>query len=208
MIYLYLKTHNTTGLKYLGKTVRDPFKYKGSGSYWKHHIRKYGYDVTTEILFQTEDKEEFKEKGLYYSKLWNVVESKEFANLVYEQGEGGIAGASRPEWVRKKISKAHQGKKASKETKLILSEAHKGIKHSKETRKKMSKSHSNISDETRKKLSIANSGRIFTEEHKRKISESNKKNKITCPKCGKIGAKGPMIQWHGSGGEKCRDISE
>ena len=29
-IYLYKKTHKVTGLQYLGKTVRDPFKYNGS----------------------------------------------------------------------------------------------------------------------------------------------------------------------------------
>lgn len=206
MIYLYLKTHNITGLKYLGKTIQDPHKYNGSGKYWLRHLEKHGYDVTTEILFQTEDKEEFKEKGLYYSKLWNIVESRDFANLVYEQGEGGIAGASRPEWVREKIRKAHTGKKASRKTRLILSESHKGIKLSKETRKKMSEAHKNISDETRQKLSKINSGRKFSDEHKRKISESNKKKKHTCPKCGKSGGYSPMIQWHGKNGEKCRDI--
>lgn len=25
--YLYIKTHNQTGLKYFGKTTKDPFKY-------------------------------------------------------------------------------------------------------------------------------------------------------------------------------------
>jgi len=31
-IYLYKKTHNQTGFKYLGKTnSKDPHKYKGSG---------------------------------------------------------------------------------------------------------------------------------------------------------------------------------
>jgi len=32
-IYLYKKTHNVTGLQYLGKTTRNPFTYKGSGVY-------------------------------------------------------------------------------------------------------------------------------------------------------------------------------
>lgn len=89
MIYLYLKTHNVTGLKYLGKTIRDPFTYKGSGKHWKRHIRKHGYDVTTEILFQTEDKEELKRIGLEYSEKWKVVESEEFANFIPEIGDGG-----------------------------------------------------------------------------------------------------------------------
>lgn len=41
MIYLYVKTHNITGLKYLGKTNnKDPHSYKGSGKYWILHCKK------------------------------------------------------------------------------------------------------------------------------------------------------------------------
>jgi hypothetical protein len=87
-MYLYVKTH-ATGLKYLGKTVRDPYKYKGSGTHWLRHLKKHGQEHTTEILFETDDKELFREKALYYSKLYNVVESKEWANIVPEQGDGG-----------------------------------------------------------------------------------------------------------------------
>ena len=89
MIYLYKKTHKVTGLKYLGKTTRDPFSYMGSGVYWRRHLKKHGNDVDTEILYETIDKEEFKQKGLYYTKLWNVVESDEWANLKPETGDGG-----------------------------------------------------------------------------------------------------------------------
>ena len=88
-IYLYLKTHNITGLKYLGKTVDDPFTYKGSGKYWKSHIKKHGYDVTTEILFETECPDEFRRVSLEYSDKLNIVENKDFANLVPENGDGG-----------------------------------------------------------------------------------------------------------------------
>lgn len=90
MIYLYLKTHNKTGLKYLGKTEsKNPYKYRGSGKYWKHHIEKHGYDVTTQILLVTEDKNELKETGLFFSRLWNVVKSDDFANLKLEDGHRG-----------------------------------------------------------------------------------------------------------------------
>jgi hypothetical protein len=92
-MYLYVKTH-ATGLKYLGKTVGDPYKYKGSGTYWLRHLSKYGEEHTTEILLETDDKELFKEKALYYSKLYNVVESKEWANIVPEQGDGGDTSMS------------------------------------------------------------------------------------------------------------------
>jgi hypothetical protein len=90
--FLYKKTHNKTGLKYLGYTKsKDPFKYFGSGKYWCYHIKKHGYDVVTEILLETTSKEIIKEKGLYYSNLWNVVESDEWANLKPESGDGGAS---------------------------------------------------------------------------------------------------------------------
>lgn len=89
-IYLYVKTHNKTGLKYLGKTVsKDPHKYTGSGKYWKLHLEKHGYDYNTEILLETNDKQELKETGLFFSKLWNIVNSDEWANLKPEEGDGG-----------------------------------------------------------------------------------------------------------------------
>lgn len=89
MIYLYLKTHNKTGLKYLGKTIKNPLKYKGSGKRWLHHLRVHGNDVSTEILFTTEDPNEIIQKGLYYSELWNIVNDKTFANIIPESGDGG-----------------------------------------------------------------------------------------------------------------------
>jgi hypothetical protein len=89
MIYLYVKTHNITGLKYLGKTKRDPFHYLGSGVHWTRHLRKYGNDVTTEILKECYSNDELKQWGLYYSDLWNVVEDDTWANLKPECGDGG-----------------------------------------------------------------------------------------------------------------------
>jgi hypothetical protein len=108
IIYLYKKTHNQTGLKYLGKTTSpDPHKYTGSGRKWKPHIKKHGYDVTTEILKECQSKEEVKCWGKYYSDLWDVVNSKDWANLKPEEGDGGptVFGedhpSKRPEVVEK-----------------------------------------------------------------------------------------------------------
>jgi len=73
----------------LGYTDKpNPYNYKGSGKHWKRHINKHGYDVATTILYETPFIEEIKEMGLYYSDLWNVVGSKEFANMVKETGTG------------------------------------------------------------------------------------------------------------------------
>lgn len=103
-IYLYVKTHNKTNMKYLGMTQRDPFKYKGSGKYWRLHLNKYGNDVSTTIIGKYNNKEELKEAGTYYSNLWNVVESDEWANLIPENADGGKEPA-------KKGGSAHKGRK-------------------------------------------------------------------------------------------------
>lgn len=88
--YLYKKTHNKTGLKYLGYTENDDvFLYKGSGKRWLDHLKKHGYDIHTEILIVTYSHDEIKAMGEYYSKIWNIVESKEWANLTVEEGRGG-----------------------------------------------------------------------------------------------------------------------
>ena len=88
--YLYMKTHNITGLKYLGYTKQtDPHKYPGSGKRWNKHLRKHGYDYTTQILIETEDKAEIRKWGIHYSKLWNIVQSRKWANLKIENADGG-----------------------------------------------------------------------------------------------------------------------
>lgn len=89
MQYLYVKTHNKTGLKYLGKTTKeDPHSYLGSGKIWLRHLKKHGANYTTEILLATESEKELKETGIFFSRLWNIVESKEWANLIEESGDG------------------------------------------------------------------------------------------------------------------------
>jgi hypothetical protein len=92
MIYLYLK-ESPKGLKYIGKTIRNPYEYMGSGIVWKNHIKKYklkASDIKTTILFESEDELLFREQAIKYSKIYDIVKSNEFANLTEEQGQGGI----------------------------------------------------------------------------------------------------------------------
>ena len=87
---LYKKTQTDTGLMYLGiTTCEDAHSYQGSGVRWTRHIAKHGYHVITEILLDTDDYQELKRSGIYYSRLWNVVESDQWANLKEEAGDGG-----------------------------------------------------------------------------------------------------------------------
>ena len=131
IIYLYKKTHNTTGLKYLGKTTaKNPHKYKGSGHYWKHHIKKHGYDVTTEILKECETKEEFIKWGKYYSELWDVVNSDEWANLKPEEGDGGTGcpGYKHTPEMLEYLSHISKGVPKSESHKASMSRARMGFK--------------------------------------------------------------------------------
>jgi len=63
-IFLYVKTHNITGLKYLGQTSRSDVEiYPGSGKYWKRHIKKHGNNVCRYIITQCESLEEIRKWG-------------------------------------------------------------------------------------------------------------------------------------------------
>ena len=108
MYYLYIKTHNQTGLKYLGITnKKNPHKYKGSGKRWLKHLNKHGCDYNTQILLVTEDREELAETGIFFSKLWNITENKtEWANLKYESGyDGGQLGSAQHSEIMKRSNK-------------------------------------------------------------------------------------------------------
>ena len=108
--YLYLKTHCITGLKYLGKTTsKNPHRYKGSGVYWRNHLKIHGSNYTTEIIRECQTIEELKEWGLYYSELWDIVNAKDdngkklWANTKPESGDGGsIKGHKKSETTKEK----------------------------------------------------------------------------------------------------------
>lgn len=85
--YLYIKTHNVTGLKYFGKTVKsDPTTYPGSGTHWKNHILKHGNNVTTEIYGYYTVEDECKRDALKFSEDNCIVESEDWANMIVEDG--------------------------------------------------------------------------------------------------------------------------
>ena len=219
-IYLYLKTHNVTGLKYLGKTERNPFIYNGSGVYWKKHIEKHGNDVTTEILFETTDMEEFRKVGLEYSERWNIVESEEFANLAMEGGEGRVGPHSEltiqkikeskqniSEETRKKLSESMSGRTAWNKGKAGLSGNKNGFfgkTHSDKQKEKWSKERksSKHTDETKKKISEANSGvknSFYGKSHTPEMLAyiaSKSSERVECPHCKKVGGKSGMKRWH------------
>jgi hypothetical protein len=117
IIYIYVKTHKKTGLKYLGKTSSsNPHKYLGSGVYWRAHLEKHGNEHDTDILQECYSKEDVKHWGTYYSVLWNVVEAKDaqgnkiWANLKPETGDGGASGHIWTPEERKALSEKLKGR--------------------------------------------------------------------------------------------------
>ena len=110
---LYLKTHNKTGKKYLGQTTRNPYTYKGSGVLWNKHLNKHGNDVTTQVLFESDNKELFQKTAKEYSKKFNVVNNSEFLNLVDEHG-GNLGGTANPNYKNGMLVGAHDNPKIRK----------------------------------------------------------------------------------------------
>ena len=157
MVYLYVKQHSKTKLKYFGKTVRDPYNYDGSGLKWLNHIRKHGREfVETLEVWEFENQAECTEFALRYSQINNIVESEEWANL---KDEDGLMG-----WG---IGNKHRlGKPLSEETKQKISRSHRGLNYLKG--RKQTPDHVTSRVDSR----IKNRKPWHTEETKSKIGES------------------------------------
>lgn len=182
-IYLYKKTHSKTGLQYLGKTVfNDPHKYQGSGKRWMHHINKHGYDVKTEILRECTTNDEVKEWGQYFSKLWNIVESEDWANIREESGDGGFVAEP---WNKGKRIGPQPPKTVAKRSAAMKGRpAHnKGVPNPR------------VSEANKRRFT----GVPRSDKDKEAISRGGKGKKmatVTCPQYGKIGGRGNMHRYH------------
>jgi NUMOD3 motif len=197
-LYLYHKI-SPLGLNYLGVTHQDPYIYMGSGVYWKRHLKSHNFiseDIKTIILFETTDEKELIEKSTYYSEVYDIVNSKKWANLIPETGNNSVLGMKHSEETKKKLSKIHKGrfvgdknpmfgKPVSDNTINKIREANKGHKHSEETKNKIREKlignkhtlgHKH-SKELRERMAKSNIGKHNipkSEEEKRKMSERGK----------------------------------
>jgi len=193
-VKLYIKTHNKTGLKYFGKTVKDINKYQGSGKYWLRHIKKHGYDVTTKLYAEFNINDcNITDVSLDFSEENDIVKSKEWANLIFENGLDG--GAVRT------------GMRNSKEHNLAISKAN-SRKHSDEHKRKNS--------ESKKGLIPWNKGKLLSKEHIQKLRDSHKGQvpsnkgqtggtnslkgkkfpKVKCPHCHKMVGENSKNRYH------------
>lgn len=116
MFRLMIKTHRTTGYKYLCVTTKEDYEgYCGSGVRWRKHLQAHGFDVSTEVLFEHHSRDDiFKHVCLYYSDVYDVVNSSEWANLILEDGNTGSAFSFRN--TESKVSISTKFKKIFSET--------------------------------------------------------------------------------------------
>ena len=195
--YLYVKTHNITGLKYFGKTTKDPSKYKGSGKHWLRHLTKHGNDVTTEIVGFYTDKDECETAAVKFSTDNEITASSDWANMIVENGlDGGYTGNREygplSQNTREKLSNALKGRAAwnkgltgacpgnrnprSEETKRKLSEASKGKPRSVTA---IEKTAAKLRGRKRPEASEWLRGRPVSEITKEKIAAANRKKIVS-----------------------------
>jgi hypothetical protein len=158
--YLYIKTHNVSGLKYLGITKQDPYEYQGSGIIWKNHLKKYGRDISTTILGTYTNKDDLGKAGLYYSNKYNIVESKDFANITIEEGQGGNT------WdrsIKENREKMRVRKRDTRNMKRPKSAEHK--------------------EKLAAHLRKLNRSRVRTPEEIKRLSDTQKQSRTKCPNC-------------------------
>lgn len=171
---LYIKKHTKTGLKYFGKTTKDPFKYMGSGLHWTRHIKKHGKEhiITEWISEPFTDKDSITEFATFMSEELNVVESNEWANMKIENGLDG----GNDKGHGKGVSKPGSGNKLPKSDKWIqVMTARKGILVGP------------YSEERKAALRKPKSG---------KGAKGIQKEKIVCPHCSKVGGINIMHRHH------------
>lgn len=190
-IYLYVKQHTVTGMKYFGKTTRsDPYKYLGSGVYWKRHINQHGVDhVVTTDVWSFDTVEACQSFALEFSRDNNIVESTDWANLVAENGvDGYIPGIPRDQVTRDKISMTQKARVNM---------------YTDEYRSKLQSNFTSPS--IRQKLSEAAKSRIQPSAVRSKISASLKnkpKQREVCSVCGAEGSPNNIKRWHNSNCKK------
>jgi hypothetical protein len=190
--YLYIKQHSITGLKYFGKTTKDPYTYNGSGKHWTRHIKKHGKEhiITVWVSDLFHDKS-IVDYALQFSKDNNIVESKEWANL---KPENGLDGGGTPGIVLSYETRIKMSKPKSDETKAKMSAFLKGKPKSDETKAKISA--------TKKGLPSWNKGKkckLLSDETKAKMSFSRTGKKqliVVCPHCNTSGGAKTMPRWH------------
>lgn len=199
--WLYIKKHNTTGLKYLGKTIQNPYTYKGSGIVWTRHLKKYGEDVTTEWAKLYTDEKLLNSEALFLSETHDVVKSNNWANLIEETGLMGGKTYERTFEKNQKMRESCVGIKKSEAHKEKIRKARTGVKMPEEQKEKIRKANKGKpkSEAHIKKVSLALTGKSKDESHRLNLSESIRNiPKKVCEHCKIEASPGNYKRWHGA----------
>ena len=203
--YIYKVTNLIDGRIYIGQHKSEVFdeSYKGSGTYIRRAIDKYGWsNFKVEMLCPCFSIDELNEEEIFAIDYFNARDKSIGYNLT--AGGLGHLNYSPTEETRLKISKKAKGNKSflghvhSDEWKHNMSVILSGRKFSDETRNKMSKSAKRrgaptkateasanarrgkpLSDEVKSKISLANTGKIRSEDTRKKISEARTGSKFS-----------------------------
>ncbi len=212
--WFYIK-ESPTGLMYLGQTIRkDVYSYRGSGTYWLRHLKKYKCKTPPTIFARfCQTPEEFQSLlnliETEYGEYWN--DRDNWANLRAE--DPYVNGAWSDEWkASRRGERPHMsgqnnpmyGKdwrvgKSTDELALHADRcgaANKGVSRSEAFKENLRKPRDiNICDKISKTLK----GRKRAPTHSEAISIALKnKPKIECPHCSlKIAGNGNYKRWHG-----------
>jgi len=227
-IYLYIKTHNKTGLKYLGKTTtKDPHKYAGSGTYWINHLNKHGYDYSTEILRECQSNSEVREWGMYYSSLYDIVNAKNetgcklWANLKPEYGDGDDSETARNKAMKRLEEGTHNFQGDSNPSRRLVKEKkHNFQGENNPNSNRIANGTHNLLGKNNPvhKLYATNSHYVQTEEFSEFMSgvqqrelakgvhplQKGNRPKGVCPHCSKEGDLYALKRWHF---DKCKSIA-
>jgi hypothetical protein len=167
----------------------------------------HGKEHTTEIIYEYPSLAELTVGGLYYSKLWNVVESKEWANVIPESGEGVIPTK---EIIKKRTETRKRNKLSGKVTGWTDDSTIKCNDTKIKNGTMNTRTPENITKQLATRLTKGTDPSSFSviakcKETKRKngtVSNFIKNNpssiKTECPHCGVRVGKGLFTRWHGN----------
>ena len=220
-VTLYIATHNKTGLKYFGKTVKYFTQeelqkyYHGSGLYWLEHLKVHGDDVTMEVygIFEADN---VKAAALKFSEEHNIVNAKNnnkkvWANQIPENGLGGgnmgelngMFGNTHSDEVKNVISEANKDRVNVRN--IITGECYKvskeewinnvNLEAESKGRVKGAKERKAISERTKGQNNPMYGG--HSEETKQKMRKpKGPQVKLECPYCGLKGGATNLKRYH------------
>ena len=109
--FIYITQNLINNKFYIGqRKIYEKWKtYLGSGTFIKKAISKHGKEnFKRYIIYYAKDQETLNEYELFYTKVFNVVKSKQWYNVCY--GGGGTSGYHHTEEHKSKLSKSKIGK--------------------------------------------------------------------------------------------------